>query len=344
MSLLSPHREFVMDAEKDLMTIPEMMAKGRARLAEMGFLEQESDAPETDPTGRAHRKYLNSIYFKTRYLNPVGNSLGDVDTSLTLFGARLKTPVFCCPLSGFGRGQNSLQEMALGLKNSGSLMMLGVGGYNELQNALDIGVPTVKIVKPFRKTELIREQLRYAKEHGCLAVGMDVDRYWGARRKGEWIDRLETYGPQPVELLGELIAATGLPFIIKGVLCVEDALEAVRIGASAIIVSSHGYSSISDAAPPIVVLPEIAAAVGDKIDVLIDTGFRTGNDVMKALAIGAKAVGFGSAILCAWAVGGAAGVEKYINRLTSELARAMASTGCPNLASIRKDVILDLNH
>lgn len=331
-----------MKKEDKQFNISELMAKGREKLADANFLEQESDAPETDPTGRANRKYLDSIFFRTKFLNPVGDTIDTVDTSLSLFGVKLQTPTFCCPLSGFQRVKNSLSEISIGLKKAGSLLMLGVGGFNELQTAIDTGVPVVKIVKPYRKTELIHEQLKYAKDHGCVAVGMDVDRFWGARRKGDWIDRTDAYGPQKTVDLQQIISSVNLPFIIKGVLSVEDAQEAVRMGASAIIVSSHGFSSISFAVPPIVVISDIVEAVGNEIDVLIDTGFRTGNDVMKALALGAKAIGFGSPILCAWAIAGSQGVENLLNQITAELKRTMASTGCPNLSAIDRSAITDL--
>jgi len=150
----------------------------------------------------------------------------------------------------------------------------------------------------------------------------------------------DTFGPQKTETLRDLISATKLPFIIKGVLSVEDAREAVRIGARAVIVSTHGISSIDFAVPSMIALPDIVEAIADKVPVLIDSGFKTGNDVLKALALGARAVGFGNSLLLAWGAGESHGVEELINQITSELSRTMAATGCPNLSSITKSIIV----
>ena len=68
--------------------------------------------------------------------------------------------------------------------------------------------------------------------------------------------------------------------------------------------------------------------------VLVDTGFETGNDILKGLALGARGIGFGSSMILAWAVGGSTMVEMLVNQLTAELRRTMAATGCPNLAAI----------
>jgi isopentenyl diphosphate isomerase/L-lactate dehydrogenase-like FMN-dependent dehydrogenase len=142
--------------------------------------------------------------------------------------------------------------------------------------------------------------------------------------------------------LQQFISSTKLPFIIKGVLHPDDAREAVRIGASAVVVSSHLASTVDFALPPIVALPEIVAAVGGETIVLIDTGFKTGNDALKALALGATAVGFASSILLAWGAGGAKMVEQLVNQLTAELTRTMASTGTQRVAAVSRSIVAEL--
>jgi 4-hydroxymandelate oxidase len=76
--------------------------------------------------------------------------------------------------------------------------------------------------------------------------------------------------------------------------------------------------------------------------VLVDTGFKTGNDVLKALALGAKAVGFASSIMLAWGAGESQGVENFINQITAELARTMAATGCSNLSAVERSIIVQV--
>ena len=88
-------------------------------------------------------------------------------------------------------------------------------------------------------------------------------------------------------------------------------------------------------------LPKIVESVGDKATVLIDTGFKTGSDVLKALAYGAKAVGFAGSMLLAWGAGGSDGVEILVNQITAELHRTMAATGCSNLTAINSSIIVE---
>ncbi|MFC1977221.1 alpha-hydroxy-acid oxidizing protein [Chloroflexota bacterium] len=319
------------------LTISQIYTRGKERLAEIGYKRVFPPDSNTGASVRANRKYLDSLFFRTKFFDPVA-----VDTDLTLFGVKLRTPVFCSPMSGFNQlSSTALTDIANGFKDAGSLLMLGIGGSTELQSAIDTGVPVVKIIKPYQRTELIYEKLRDAENRGCVAVGMDIDHFYGALR-GDGVAMTDLFGPQNTDILRQLISATKLPFIIKGVLSVQDAKESVQIGASAIIVSSHGSSSIDFAIPPMAALPDIVEAAGDKVVVLIDTGFKTGNDVLKALALGAKAVGFASSMLLAWGAGGSSGVELLINQITAELHRTMAATGCPNLSAIGRSVIVEM--
>ena len=197
----------------------------------------------------------------------------------------------------------------------------------------------MKIVKPYQKTELIYEKLAEAKSRGCVAVGMDIDHFYGTLRN-EKVSMTDLFGPQRSEILRQLIASTPLPFVVKGVLSVEDAEEAVGLGASAVIVSSHGSSALDFALPPIMALPEIAKAVGDKVTVLVDSGFKTGNDVVKALALGARAVGFARSLLLAWGAGGSTGVENLIRQITAELRRTLAAVGYADPTQLDRSAIV----
>ncbi|MFC2045712.1 alpha-hydroxy acid oxidase [Chloroflexota bacterium] len=324
-----------MTQDENILTISQIYAKGKEKLEAIGYRRVFPPDSSIGASVQGNRKYLDSLYFKTKFFNPV-----TVDTNLELFGVKLRTPIFGSPMSGFNQlSDTAIIDIANGVKNAGSLLMLGIGGSDELQRAVDTGVPVVKIIKPYRRTELIYEKLKDAEDRGCVAIGMDIDHFYGALR-GDAVAMTDTFAPQDTETIQQLISMTKLPFIIKGVLSVEDAEEAVRIGASAIIVSTHGNSSVDFAVPSMMALPDIVKTVGSKITVLIDTGFKTGNDVMKALALGAKAVGFGSSILLAWGANESQGVENLINQITAELCRTMAATGCTNLAAIKERNVL----
>jgi len=131
-----------------------------------------------------------------------------------------------------------------------------------------------------------------------------------------------------------------LPLVVKGILRGDDAIRAVEHGAKAVIVSNHGGRQLDGAIASIDALSEVVAAVGDKADVLVDGGIRRGTDVLKALALGAKAVLLGRPILWGLAVGGEAGVEHAIELLRDELDLAMALSGCAKLHDIDPSLVV----
>jgi L-lactate dehydrogenase (cytochrome) len=129
------------------------------------------------------------------------------------------------------------------------------------------------------------------------------------------------------------------PFAIKGILCTEDARQAVDIGATALMISNHGGRQLDAAASPFEVLPEIAEAVGDRVEVILDGGVRRGTDVLKALARGAKACAIGRPYLFGLGAGGEQGVLKALQLLRQELTCAMQLTGCVDVARVSERIL-----
>ncbi|MGF1486677.1 MAG: alpha-hydroxy acid oxidase [Prochloraceae cyanobacterium] len=136
-----------------------------------------------------------------------------------------------------------------------------------------------------------------------------------------------------------LASITKLPIAVKGILRADDAIKALEYGAKAIIVSNHGGRQLDGAIATIDALGDITAAVGDKIDVLIDGGIRRGNDILKALAIGAKAILIGRPLLWGLAVDGENGAKHVLEMLANELDNAMALSGCVKLQDINTDLV-----
>ncbi len=137
-----------------------------------------------------------------------------------------------------------------------------------------------------------------------------------------------------------LRSATRLPVLVKGIVRGDDAQRAVELGASAVIVSNHGGRQLDTAPPTINVLAEIVQAVDGRAEVLIDGGIRRGTDVVKALALGARAVLLGRPILWGLAVDGQAGVCRVLDLMRAELDSAMALCGCASLADITPDLVM----
>jgi L-lactate dehydrogenase (cytochrome) len=138
----------------------------------------------------------------------------------------------------------------------------------------------------------------------------------------------------------EIIDQWGGPFALKGVMAVEDARRAADEGVTAVIVSNHGGRQLDGAAAPIEVLPEIARAVGNRIELILDGGIRRGVHVLKALALGAKACSIGRPYLYGLSAGGEMGVAKALDILRSELTVAMKLSGCADIRSIPKTMIM----
>ena len=132
------------------------------------------------------------------------------------------------------------------------------------------------------------------------------------------------------------------PIIVKGVLDAQDARDAVKAGAQGLVVSNHGGRQLDGVKSSIAALPRIADAVGDDLELLLDSGVRSGLDILKALSLGARAVLLGRAWAWALGAGGEAAVTKMLTTVRSELAVAMILTGCTSVRSAGKQ-LLDLD-
>jgi len=133
---------------------------------------------------------------------------------------------------------------------------------------------------------------------------------------------------------------TDLPIVLKGIMSVEDAHLAVDHGVAGIVVSNHGGRIVDGAPGAMSMLPEIVDAVGDRIEVYFDSGVRSGTDVFKALAVGAKAVFIGRPVFWGLAADGERGLDCVVTIIKRELDRAMAYCGCASLAEISRSNIV----
>lgn len=162
------------------------------------------------------------------------------------------------------------------------------------------------------------------------------------KAKNPWRAGIYPSRPTPLptwQTVEELRASTKLPIIIKGILTAEDSDRAVKHGASAIIVSSHGGRQMDHVGATIEALPECVKAVDGKIPVLVDGGFRRGTDILKGLALGAKAICVARPYLYGLAAFGQRGVERVMELLKTELALNMGLAGVPNIAAIDRSLV-----
>jgi len=128
--------------------------------------------------------------------------------------------------------------------------------------------------------------------------------------------------------------------IVKGIAHAQDALTAVNHGADAVVVSNHGGRNLDGSMAPLEALPAVVDAVGKRIPVLIDSGFRRGSDVVKALALGATAVQLGRSTLYGVAAGGQAGAARALALFREEIGRVMALLGCVSVAELNREYLV----
>ncbi|TIN62986.1 MAG: alpha-hydroxy-acid oxidizing protein, partial [Mesorhizobium sp.] len=134
----------------------------------------------------------------------------------------------------------------------------------------------------------------------------------------------------------EMVKLWSGPFCLKGVMSVEDARRAVDIGCSGIVLSNHGGRQLDGSRAAFDQLAEIVDAVGDRIDVIMDGGVQRGTHVLKALSLGAKAVGVGRYYLFPLAAAGQPGVERALEQMRVEIERGMKLMGCSSIEQLSR--------
>ena len=139
--------------------------------------------------------------------------------------------------------------------------------------------------------------------------------------------------------LERIAGEAGMPLLVKGVLTKEDAVLACEHGAAGIVVSNHGGRQLDGVSATIDALPEVVAAVDGRMEVLVDGGIRRGSDVVKALALGARAVLAGRAVLWGLATSGEEGVRHVLEIFRSEILNALQLLGCVSPAEVGRDRI-----
>ncbi len=284
---------------------------------------------------------LNSHFFRNE-----GES-NQIDTSTKLFDCSLSIPILGAPIAGMWRNlpniideEDLLRSLLYGAHESKTIGMTG-GGLTSNGSPLEwislkilaeingVGIP---ILKPQIDNKELIKQIKEAENLGCPAVGVNID-------SGS---ELPCWEFKSVDVWRDIISQTKIPFIFKGILSIEDAEMAVAANASTIIISNHG-GRIMDSLPPVaIVLPKIVESVGSNITILADGGIRSGEDVFKMLALGAKAVLVGRPLIHGAVMEGIKGVKMVFEKFEKELKTVMKTVGVSTVDDIyrRKDSFL----
>lgn len=330
---------------------------------------------EDEVTLRENAEAFRRIRFRPRVLVDVS----EVDTSCTLLGERLPSPVLVAP-TAFQRLCHPDGEAATAR---------GAGARGHLMVASSLSTLTVEDIAAaaaaplwlqlyvFRDRALSEELVRRGVAAGCRAVCLTVDvpvagnREHDARNHFSLGERVEManfagylqsrfppghsdsglaafiaqqFDPSLTwEVVAWLREVAGVPVILKGIQHPDDAERAVEEGVDAIVVSNHGGRQLDGAEPTITLLPDVVAAVRRRVPVLVDGGIRRGSDVARALCLGADAVLVGRPYLWGLTLAGADGVAHVLAILDGELRRAMALLGARTLRELGPDRLAPLS-
>lgn len=289
------------------------------------------------------REYLSSV----KVLMDLVYEPAEIDTSIKLFGRSFEVPFFMAPIGGMNGNYNgyltdeAFANMSIrGMVESGSLAFTPDGPQDSLFDLSlpiikDVGGLAVPTIKPWELPKLL-SKLRRAEEAGAAAVSCDIDSCGNLLLKKAG----KPVYPQSRETMAEIVKSTSLPYLPKGIMTAAAALRCADAGCYGIVVSSHGGRVLADSPAPCSMLPEIRAAVGDRLKIFVDGGIRSGLDVFKCLALGADAVLIGRPYAIAAHGGGQEGVVLYSQKLLAELRDAMVMTGCKSLSDIDRSKIV----
>ena len=319
---------------------------------------------EDELTLRANREALQRIRLRPRFMVDVAK----IDPSVELLGKKLSHPIILAPTGGKNLViPDSDRIAAQGAQAVRCIYSVASGGWMEklADNgqapdwwANTIGHPTRDAARAFaRRAEdaaatalLVTVDNQYLSnrdrnnrnrfDYGYMATGLPEDATKYKPRSPAVAAMLQPHVPNMTwEYIDWLHSGSNLPVILKGILTAEDARLAVDRGAQAVVVSNHGGRQLDAVMPTIEALPEVVDAVGGKVPVLMDGGIRRGTDILKALALGARAILIGRPYVWGLAAFGQVGVQRVVELLRAELVLSMGLAGKPTIASIDRSLV-----
>jgi len=319
-------------------------------------------------TLRANREGFAQLHLRARRLVDVSM----VDTSTTLFGHRLASPVMLAPIGGIGMAHPGGDiAVARGAAASGHKMIMSTAATFGIEDVTQArGEPVWYQLYPTNIWEITQAMLRRVEATGTDVLFLTVDIPARNQDRMRRFDRSDaactschvpgtsiadkamlqgmTIPPNVFrlsnpamdwEFVKRLRDSTNMKLVIKGLTLPEDAELALNVGVDGIHVSNHGGRADESGFATIASLPEVVSVVKGKVPVIMDGGIRRGTDVLKALALGADAVCVGRPYAWGLAAFGEEGVTRVMQILDSELAIAMQQAGCPSLQDITRNVV-----
>lgn len=327
----------------------------RQRLARAAW-DYVAQGAADELTLRRNREAFDAIQLKPRVLVDVSS----LDTRLELFRQRLEFPILLAPVAAQGRIHAGAEpEAARGASAAGATMVVSTFASAKLEDVARAARGRVWFqLYVHRDRTVTRDLVQRAEAAGCTALFVTVDApvipmrdrekrlgvrppYTGPSSGGR-VSPIYADALDPTvtwETLAWIRSFAKIPVLVKGILAPEDAQRAVSEGLAGVLVSNHGGRNLDTTPATINALPAVVETVQGRIPILLDGGIRRGTDIVKALALGARAVLIGRPYLWGLAVDGAAGVQRVIDILRDELEAAMALCGAPSLDRITRQLV-----
>lgn len=342
--------------ETNFLTLPEIVAAARRKIPSH-LWSYLCGGAESEVTLRRNRLALDSLALRPRILRNVSA----IDCTSRLLGLELRIPVVLAPIGALALfDPDGSLAAARAASQFGTVAFVGVLGSPALEVvAARCGGPAIFQLYVRGDRAWIHEMVSRARDAGYRAICLTVDTAIYGRRDRDLINRffpasavdrpdvggvLGAEGDRHQasadwETLAHLCEIAGLPIILKGVMTGEDAEMACAAGVSAVHVSNHGGRQLDHGQATIDVLPEIVAAVSGRAEIIVDSGFMRGSDVVKALALGANAVAIGKLQALALAAGGTAGVVRALELLEQEIRTTMGLLGTAGIGQLGRAVV-----
>jgi glycolate oxidase len=325
-------------------TNEEVILAARRNLAQ-GPWDYLMGAAESETTMRRNREGFDRLAFRPR----VGIDVSKVDPSASFLGYNLRIPVLLSPIGGvqaFSPG--GAADSAQAASDFGIIPVISSSTEPELEETAKAGDgPKMYQLYVDGDDGWIRDMLDRVVAAGYKALAVTVDSAHYSKRERPLISRWVPPGRRPTtvrdtnyrksitwELIEKIKGMTDLPFMLKGIATAEDTKIAVDLGVQVIWVSNHGGRQLDHGRGSIEVVPEVVEAAAGKADVIVDGGVNRGTDIIKAFALGVKAVGLGRLHGWGLAAGGPAALVRTLQILEEELVVSMGLLGVRNLAEI----------
>jgi isopentenyl diphosphate isomerase/L-lactate dehydrogenase-like FMN-dependent dehydrogenase len=328
----------------------EELARPRMQQMHWDFYSGGSD---DEVTLRANRTAFEHIRLRPRMLADVST----IDLSTTALGTPVSMPILVAPTAQHGFAHTEAEcATARAAGKAGTIMIASTSSSRSLEEIVqEASGPLWFQLYVYPTLEVGERLVRRAEAAGykAIVVTVDLPRLGNRERdkrsgfiisfEGNFVNEQKIESRSKIMLtwkdLSWLRSLTSLPILLKGILTAEDALLAIEHGIDGIIVSNHGGRQLDSVLSGIEALPEVVEAVNGRCEVYMDGGIRRGTDVLKALALGARAVLIGRPILWGLAVNGEGGVSHILEILRSELELAMVLSGRPTIASIDRSLV-----